>query len=66
MESEIEEETPHERRWGKKVGIKGYRYVKEWHDLPVAGRRFLSTIGIPLPQAETTRAVRRKLVHPSL
>ncbi len=50
----------------KEVGIKGYRYVKEWHDLPVAGRRFLSTIGIPLPQVETTHAVRRNLVHPSL
>lgn len=49
----------------KKVGTKGYRYVKEWHDLPVTGRRFLSTIGIPLPQTETIRAVRRKFVHPS-
>lgn len=31
----------------KEVGMKGYRYVKEWHDLPVSGRRFLSLSETP-------------------
>ncbi len=50
----------------KEVGMKGYRYVKEWHDLSVSGMRFLSIVGIPLPHVEANRANRRKLVRPTL
>ncbi len=39
----------------RKMGWKGYKYVKEWHDLPICGERFLSIINlsgeVPLPEA---------------
>jgi glycosyltransferase involved in cell wall biosynthesis len=50
----------------KEVGMKGYRYVKEWHDLPVSGRRFLSIVGVPLPYVEASRTNRKKLLRPTL
>lgn len=31
----------------RKIGRNGYTYVKEWHDLPVCGERFLSIINPP-------------------
>jgi glycosyltransferase involved in cell wall biosynthesis len=30
----------------KEVGMKGYRYVREWHDLVVCARRFLSMVDV--------------------
>jgi hypothetical protein len=50
----------------KEVGMRGYRYVKEWHDLLVSGRRFLSIVNMPLPPVKTNRVSRRELVSPAL
>ncbi len=50
----------------RKMGWKGYNYVKEWHDLPICGERFLSIINpyltgdLPLPKA-TLGGTKRKL-----
>lgn len=30
----------------KKMGMKGYKYVRKWHDLTVCARRFLSMIDV--------------------
>jgi len=32
----------------RKMGRKGYNYVKEWHDPPICGERFLSIISLYL------------------
>lgn len=50
----------------KEVGMKGYRYVKEWHDLSVSGKRFLSVFGIPLPRVEARCADKSKSLSPTL
>jgi hypothetical protein len=49
----------------REAGSKGHRYVKEWHDLAVCGRRFLSLIGVRMPQAEATSAGKRPSRPPS-
>jgi glycosyltransferase involved in cell wall biosynthesis len=49
----------------REAGSKGYRYVKEWHDLAVCGGRFLSLIGVRMLQAEASSAGKRPSRPPS-
>jgi hypothetical protein len=35
----------------REVGVRGYKYVRKWHDLPVCGRRFMSIFGLGAPRA---------------
>lgn len=49
----------------REVGARGYRYVREWHDLPVCGRRFISMMGGRMPKVQTASAAGKKLVRSS-
>jgi hypothetical protein len=48
----------------RKVGAKGYKYVKEWHDLQASARRFVSIVGCGLTEARARLTASERLTRP--